>query len=294
MRVCLSCSAPLEVDGWSCAVCGWAARERDGFPDLAGGAGTDGFGEESFALLPDQEDRSFWFRGRNALIAWATRTYAPAAESFLEIGCGTGYVLQGLAQALPAMRLVGGEPYVSGLRTAGSRVPSAELLLLDARRLPFRDEFDAAGAFDVLEHVDDDALVLRNLGAAVRPGGTVLLTVPQHHWLWSPLDEFAHHRRRYTRRRLVSLVRQSGLHVVRATSFVSFLLPAVAASRFRQRGRPINPLTEFGLPGFADRAFEGALRFERVLIEHGVSLPVGSSLLVVARRPSETAPTVAV
>jgi SAM-dependent methyltransferase len=286
MRVCPACSSELPGRTWSCDSCGWEAPTREGFPDVSDGAGQDGFDEASFSMLAELEDRSFWFRGRNELILWALETHAPGARSFLEIGSGTGYVLQGIARRHPELHLVAGEPHVAGLRTSAERVPAAESLVLDGRSLPFRDEFDAAGAFDVLEHIEDDEAVLAAMRTALRPGGTLLLTVPQHPWLWSSVDEFGHHVRRYRRRELVERVRRAGLQLVRATSFVSLMLPLVLVSRARQRGKPIDPRAEFEIDPRVDRLLERMLAAERRMIRSGVSLPAGSSLLVVARRPA--------
>lgn len=245
-----------------------------------------GFDESYFEHLPQVEERSFWFRSRNALIVWALRRYFPHAQSMLEVGCGTGFVLRGVRDAFPNMRLVGGEPFEAGLAVAAQRVPDAELLKLDARDLPFREEFDVVGAFDVLEHLDGDERALAAMYGALRSGGGLLVTVPQHPRLWSVVDEYSHHVRRYRRGELPRKVRDRGFDVLRQTSFVSLLLPVLALSRLRFRGkRDFDPLSEFRAPPFVDSALGWVLTAERTLIKSGLSLPAGGSLLVVARRP---------
>jgi SAM-dependent methyltransferase len=245
------------------------------------------FPTEAFATLAELEPRSFWFRARNDLIAWALETYFPDAASFLEVGCGTGFVLLGLRRRFPALRLVGGEPEEEGLAVARERLPDVELRTLDARDLPFEGEFDAVGAFDVLEHIDEDVVALEQLRNAARPGGGVLLTVPQHPWLWSAADEFGGHRRRYRRGELIRKTEAAGLEVLRATSAVTLLLPLVALSRLRDRriaSEDYDVRREFSAPPKVDAALERVLRLERGLIARGVSFPAGSSLLLVARR----------
>ena len=117
---------------------------------------------ESFDHLPAAEERSFWFRSRNELIVWALRRYFPDARSLLEVGCGTGFVLGWHSRgASRSCALVGAELFAAGLDVAAKRVPDAELLQMDARRIPFRNEFDVVGAFDVLEHIDEDEQALR-------------------------------------------------------------------------------------------------------------------------------------
>jgi SAM-dependent methyltransferase len=244
-----------------------------------------GFDPDLFEPFADVEERSFWFRARNRLIVSAFRRHFPGARSFLEVGCGGGVVLVGLRDANPELRLVGVELYPEGLVVARRRLPDVELVELDARDLQYESEFDVVGAFDVLEHVDDDELVLAQMVRATRPGGGVLLLVPQHRWLWSEHDEIVEHRRRYTRKELLAKAERAGLEVVEVTSFVSSLLPVMAVSRAVDRVRnKTNPIANLA-PGPLNGLFERILDGERKLIEHGVSLPFGGSLMLVGRKP---------
>lgn len=241
------------------------------------------FDPELFAPIADVEERSFWFRARNRLVVSTFRRHFPDARSFLEIGCGSGVVLAALRDAIAGLRLVGGELYGEGLEIARRRLPDVELVELDARRLPYEREFDVVGAFDVLEHIDEDEEVLAQMARAARPRGGVLVLVPQHMWLWSEHDEIVEHRRRYTRRELVAKAERAGIEVVETTSFVTTLLPAMAASRFVDRVRKkTDPVANLA-PGPLNAVFERILDGERRLIERGVSLPFGGSLMLVGR-----------
>lgn len=261
----------------------------DGFggrQTLTGGSVGGAFGPETFAVLARVEDRSPWFRSRNALIVWALRSYFPAARDLLEVGCGTGYVLSGLRRAFPALRLTGLEPGPEGLAIAGERLPDVPLVIGDARHLDYDTAFDVVSAFDVLEHIDDDAAVLASLFRAVRAGGGLLVTVPQHRQLWSAADDHAGHLRRYGRRALIQTVERAGFQVLRTTSFVSLSLPALAAVRVLGRGRADYDLeSEFRPRPIADALLTVSLACERWLIARGMSFPAGGSLLLVARRP---------
>jgi SAM-dependent methyltransferase len=246
---------------------------------------SEGFDEQSFHHLPEAEERSFWFRSRNELIVWALKRHFADARSMLEVGCGTGFVLAGVRRAFPEMRLVGAELFETGLEVAARRVPDAELLQMDARAIPFRSEFDVVGAFDVLEHIEEDEQALAQIRDALRPHGGLLITVPQHPRLWSVVDEYSHHVRRYRRKELIGKVRRAGFDVLRWTSFVSLLLPVMALSRARlRRQEEFDPLAEYGAPPFVDSAFGWVLGAERALIRAGLPLPAGGSLFVVARR----------
>lgn len=246
------------------------------------------FDPAHFARLYALEARSFWFRGRSELIEWALARYFPAARNLLEVGCGTGYVLDRLRHAFPDLALSGSELFDQGLAYARERLGDAvSLRQADATNLGLRDAFDVIGAFDVIEHIEDDRRVLANLHAALRAGGGLLLTVPQHTWLWSGTDVAAHHRRRYSRDDLRAKLDAAGFEVLRMTSFVSFLLPAMLLARRRKRDGMAEVEAELDLPPLANAIGYATLQLERWLIRLGLDLPAGGSLLVVARRRAQ-------
>lgn len=244
-----------------------------------------GYDAGLFKAIAAVEPLSFWFRARNRLVVSTLRRHFPEAKSLLEVGSGTGFVLSAIHEAFPETRLTGTELFEEGLEIARRRLPGVELLRLDAERLPYEAEFDVVGAFDVLEHLREDEAALAGMCRALRPEGGLLLLVPQHPRLWSEADEVAHHVRRYTRSSLVAKVEAAGFEVLETTSFVSSLLPAMIVSRAvrRMRRRPYDPVSELH-PGPLNGVFERILDGERRLIERGLSLPAGGSLLVVARR----------
>ena len=288
MKVCIKCDNPFASLNWQCPHCSDNPEIIEGHvafaPELA--RESEGFEADYFARLADQEAGNFWFRSRNRLLIWALQQYFPKAEKFLEVGCGTGFVLSGLKQAFPNLVLSGSEVFSDGLSFAAARLPQVELFQMDARRIPFQDEFDVIGAFDVLEHIKQDEEVLAQMHHATRKGGGILITVPQHRFLWSPVDEFARHVRRYEMRELRDKVSRAGFSVVRLTSFVSFLLPLLMASRFKQRmtGEEVDPSAEYNMSNLLNNTLEKILDAERTVIRAGLSFPAGGSLLLVGRR----------
>lgn len=241
-----------------------------------------GYDVSLFERIAAIEGRSFWFRERNRLLVSTLRRHFPHARDLLDVGCGTGGVLVALREAFPELRLVGTDLFEEGLAIARTRVPGVELARHDARELPYEEEFDVVGAFDVLEHIDRDDLVLASMHRAARAGGGVVILVPQHQRVWSEMDAIAQHERRYSRRELVAKVERAGFAVDAVTSFVATLLPVMALSRgLRRRHDPVRELE----PGVLNPVFERILGLERRLIDRGVSLPFGGSLLLVARKP---------
>ncbi|MGB8476860.1 MAG: class I SAM-dependent methyltransferase [Candidatus Acidiferrum sp.] len=220
------------------------------------------------------------------MILLALQTYFPMTKSLFEVGCGAGFVLAGIREAATGIRLAGSEIFRDGLIFARDRLPNVKIYQMDARQIPFDREFDVVGALDVLERIADNELVLSEMFKATRPGGGILLTVPQHQFLWSELDPHSMHQRRYSRAELRGKVEGAGFRVERITSFVSLLLPVMILSRRRRMDRDL--WAEFQTNRSLNALFEKALAAERALIRSGLSFPVGGSLLLVARKPASS------
>jgi len=238
---------------------------------------------EFFEALYELEAHNFWFRGRNQLIIWALQKFFPNAQSFLEIGCGTGFVLAGIQKANPTLQLAGSELFAEGLAFAKKRLDSIDLFELDARDLHMENSFDVIGAFDVIEHIDEDSLVLQQLHKAAKTG--ILLSVPQHMFLWSAVDELSCHKRRYSLAELVAKTENAGFEVTYTNSFVTLLLPLLLLARRNKRtDEKFDLLSELKLPTFVNFGLEQIMAIERWLIKAGIQLPAGGSLLLAAKK----------
>lgn len=262
-----------DVDGIACYA-----------PEMIGAeTGYDPAGHAELARL---EADNWWFTSRNQLIIDALTRFFPGARSFLEIGCGTAFVLSGIHAALPGTRLAGTELFLSGLAEAARRLPTAFLAQMDARRIPFRETFSVVGAFDVIEHIETDDEVLQQVRQALEPGGGLMLTVPQHEWLWSLADEQAHHVRRYTNASLRKVVTEAGFEVLWTSSFVSFLVAPMAAARLLgdDSKRREDPYIDFRISPRTNSALEAVAGLERKALRRGWTLPVGGSRILVARK----------
>lgn len=289
MKRCLSCHTQYDASMTICPSCGFKPALMDGFesyaPDFVHVGG--GFKSSYFSDLARLEEANFWFRSRNRLILWALDKYCPNFQSVLEIGCGTGYVLSGISKQFPHTTLHGSEIFIEGLGFAAARLPSVNLMQMDARNIPYIEEFDVVGAFDVLEHIEEDEQTLAQVHAALKPQGVLLLTVPQHTWLWSPIDEYACHVRRYAASELHRKIERAGFQIVRSTSFVTTLLPAMMLSRFFQKpvsDEKFDATEELRISSWLNALFGKLLSVELALIKIGINLSMGGSRLILAKK----------
>jgi SAM-dependent methyltransferase len=260
--------------------------------------GSATFSAELFEPLFAAEDRHFWFRSRNRCIAAAARSLPNFrnVKNVMEHGCGTGFVLAELQRVFPGAEVTGADLFAEGLAFARRRF-AGPLLQTDVLAGGFKEAFDLAGFFDVLEHLDDDLRVLRALREQLRPGGALLLTVPAHMALWSDYDVTACHRRRYSRRELTARLAEAGFRVDYCTEFMSVLFPLMwvrrrltrgSASAAPESGREATAreLADLKIHPLPNRMLELVLRPEAWLISRRVRLPIGTSLLAVATRPA--------
>jgi SAM-dependent methyltransferase len=159
------------------------------------------------------------------------------------------------------------------------------MMQMDARRMPYEAEFDVIGAFDVLEHVADDGAVLAGMRKALAPGGGIIVSVPQHPWLWSGVDDYSHHFRRYTRPQLIKKIGDAGFSIAHVTSFMTLVLPAMIVSRFLTRdAASLDPAAELKAGRLTNAVCSALCACELWPVAGGWSLPIGGSLLAIARK----------
>jgi len=250
-----------------------------------------------FAPLFAIEDRHFWFRARNRVIATVvgqiTSDLLPGYR-VLEVGCGTGNVLRVLERTCSHGTVMGMDMFSEGLQYARRRT-TCLLVQGDIQSPPFSTQFDMIGLFDVLEHLPDDMRVLSHLHTMLAGDGVLLLTVPAHPSLWSYFDEASCHCRRYTLTELEGKLEHVGYQVEYMTQYMASIFPMLWL------GRRLKSLINRRPGGSADRinvSTRAELRITPVLnnllalllaqetrmISRRRRLPIGTSLLAIARK----------
>jgi SAM-dependent methyltransferase len=138
--------------------------------------------------------------------------------------------------------------------------------------------FDAVVLINVLEHIEDDAEMLRMLHMLLRPGGTLVLFVPALAWLYGSLDRLVDHKRRYSSGGLRSVVRGAGFEIETHKYFdVLGIAPWFVAGRV-VRQQSFNA----GAAGLYDRFAVPVGAF----IEGIFQAPIGKNLLSISRKPT--------
>jgi SAM-dependent methyltransferase len=227
------------------------------------------------------DQRHWWYRARReVLAALIRRLIQPASDAhILEIGCGTGHNLAMLGEFghVDALEL-DEEARTFAEQRLGRSVLSAPLPelagVLDAH-------YDLIGAFDVIEHINDDRAAVASIAAKLKPGGKFVITVPAHPWMWSAHDVVNHHKRRYSKRRLRQLIESSPLRLDAIGYFNSLLFPLAVAERLSSRLLRRDNADLTLPPAPLNATLERTFAAERHLIGR-LPLPVGLSLFAVA------------
>jgi ubiquinone/menaquinone biosynthesis C-methylase UbiE len=238
-------------------------------------------------LTSRAETAHFWFRGFRRFVTPVLREAAGGRTdlTLLDCGCGTGYNLSLLA---PYGRAYGFDITASGLNLA--RRARRPLLRADITAIPLcSNRFDIVTSFDVLQCVPDDARAVGEMGRVLKPGGVLMLTLAAFEFLRGDHSAFAEEVRRYTRASARRLVEGAGLEAERVAYTFGSVLPIVIVTRAAQRALRLarTPTGEFDItvPPAPVNALLTALVSGEAALARRVRMPVGSSLLVVARKP---------
>jgi len=237
------------------------------------------------------EDESFWFNHRNRCIMAAIAQFRPEGMLY-DVGGGNGFVAAGLQAAGMEVALV--EPGV-GARNALKR-GVRNVVCATFQDACFRERsLPAAGAFDVVEHIEDDVGFLRSLRERLIPGGKFYCTVPALSALWSGADEHAGHFRRYNRASMVRTFVKAGFEIEFTSYFFAWLTPPIFMLRAVPARMGIRDKANYGSieaaravhrhPAVISGAVEATERWELGRLRVGKQVPFGTSLLCVARVP---------
>jgi SAM-dependent methyltransferase len=255
------------------------------------------FPESGVDVFSSVDLDSFWFDHRNEVIADLLSAEVPPDLTFVEIGSGSGVVVDYLRRT-STRPIASVEPIPAGANAVAKRGVllsfCGDLASLD---LP-TNSIPALGAFDVLEHLDKPELLLEECRRVMKSDGRLILTVPAYPWLWSEHDVWNGHVQRFTLSTFTRLLNESGFEVVKGTYlFLPLLFPAMVSRLVFERIRRRRS------DGQIESHMEGALApksptihrilrlihaVERVLVRRA-KVPFGTSILVAARpKPTDS------
>jgi SAM-dependent methyltransferase len=229
------------------------------------------------------EDIHWWFIGRRFIVEQVIKELClPKNSEVLEVGCGTGGNFALLSRF---GKVYGVELDDTAREYARKRGIGTILAGSLPDEIPFTgQQFDLIVMTDVLEHVDEDQIALERLYPRLKSGGYILITVPAFPALWSRHDDLHHHKRRYIKERLCTILINSGYTIMKTSYINCIMFPAIAGIRLMQKFLGRADADDLKMPSpFINRLLAGLFAGEGYLLKF-VSLPFGLSLLCVGRK----------
>ena len=241
--------------------------------------------EHHYPILYEVEETHWWYVGRRKIIRCLVEKICTALNDpnprILDVGCGTGANLKMLAACGRAEGVDISPQAIEFCRECG--LDSVKLGAIE--QLPYENgSFDLVTALDVIEHLDDDVLGLREIRRVLCRDGRLLLFVPAFMFLWGVQDDVSNHRRRYTVPSLLKTVEAAGFSIEWSSyANISFFIPVLIV-RSVMRWLGLRAATEYGITiSLMNRPFSWVFAAERFILESG-RLPFGVSAVCIARR----------
>lgn len=241
-----------------------------------------------YEVIRNAEDTHFWFLARGELLGKFIKHFVSPIKKpgFLEIGCGTGVILKLLEEL--GYEVTGLDVNAKALQFAGQK---SEAKLIRSSIFSFKTEkrFAAVGAFDVAEHLSDDGDFLKRCYDLLIPGGTLFLTVPAGRWLWSAIDDYSGHKRRYEPSELIGKVKKAGFSLKFWNYWNVLPLPFFLSDRMlvtrKVNQNVIARYLKIPHP-LINKTMELLLRLENKFMFR-VRYPAGASLVLCADKPDK-------
>jgi 2-polyprenyl-3-methyl-5-hydroxy-6-metoxy-1,4-benzoquinol methylase len=244
-----------------------------------------------YSLHAELEDHHWWFKARRRILFPLIDDvmHEQSKTLVIDVGCGTGGTVAALTGRY---KCLGVDASRLAIDSALSRYPNASFEYGDVTGIA-DSVLSEAGLFllmDVLEHIQDDHVFLGNLVKKMRPGSSLLITVPAKKSLWSQHDVTAQHVRRYEEDELLALFADQPLELRAITYFNSRLYPLIWLARAvgRMSGRTAgSDGTDLAVPpkllnSFLEYIFAGERNSVRAAVKKGSTVIQGRGVSLLA------------
>ena len=227
-----------------------------------------------------QEKDHWWFRARREILAdFLMSLKLPSDANILEIGCGTGGNIPILQKYGNVKAVEMDEFAIEYAQKTGSEIRQGYL----PNNFPYNEKFDLICMFDVLEHIENDEETLKVLNSFLKPSGSLFITVPAYQWLYGSHDKLLHHKRRYSKSDLIQKLQSNKFEIKKISFFNTLLLPLVIVARMLDIIGKYDISTGYGTPNkILNAIFYNIFKSEKKILNK-MSLPFGTSLLIIAR-----------
>lgn len=227
-----------------------------------------------------QEEKHWWHISKRNIVRGMLSAFSRNKNlMILDIGCGAGKTMDMLSDFGTVWGLDNSRKALSFCRKRGFR----RVRLAEAADTGFEGNFfDVITMLDVLEHIEEN-VALQEAKRILKPGGSLIITVPAYQWLWSSWDEVLKHKKRYTKQDLGRVVKKNGFTIAETSYMYSFLvLPAFIFRKLKSYKKSYE--SDFSInPPFINFVFTLFSNIERYFVVRGL-VPFGTSLILRSKK----------
>ena len=240
--------------------------------------------KQIYKEIYEVEENHWWHKSEREILLSLFNVYSKK-DLLLNAGCGTGITSSILKRYTKIINIdISKEAIKYSLKRNNTNH-----IICDCLRLPFKDNiFDTIIADNIIEHVDNDFSVMSEFKRVLRGGGIIILSVPAYNFLWSPHDDFAHHKRRYSKGMIKELAKAVNLRIIRISYWNSILFLPIAIFKIKNN---LLKILNIGLKqshSVLNNMLIKLLKIEyHLVIIYNINLPFGVSIFTIVRKEFE-------
>lgn len=243
-----------------------------------------------YEKMHETESFHWWFCGKREIVLSLIKDKVIKNNSksmqIIDFGCGCGLMLGHLEQ----FGVVTGVDFSEqALEYCKIKFDGRLLACNLSEEIKWEEKFDLAVALDIVEHIENDSAVVKNIFNALNMNGEAILTVPALQFLWSDHDENCMHIKRYNLSKFKTILEKAGFTIEYISYYNFFLFPIVVLLRLTTRFLRINKnsgLENDIKDNFINKILYRIFSTEKFFIKKGIKLPIGVSLIALVSKRS--------
>lgn len=238
---------------------------------------------DEYSKLAELEESMWYFKALHRRMLLPLSDWQNRKANVLDAGCGTGGFILAMQEFAERWQITGLDFSPVACDLAKSKT-QAEIIEGSITDLPFAGNlFDIITSADVIAHVDDAFIALKEFARVLRPGGIAVINVPAYQWMWSYHDEAVQTRHRFRRSELRRMVENAGLKPL-IDSYANMLIFPMIIARRKLFPPPSSSSDVQANSYFVDQFCGNLAQLEYIWLQKGISLPTGCSVFLAAQK----------
>ena len=244
---------------------------------------TDYMPMEHYLDLRRKENFYWWHISRLNWMEQIIRSTCAGSKTVraLDYGCGTGGFLHRINERMVFASALGVDVSQQAIENAAKYTPQYRCIQPDD--VSVANNADIVFMMDVLEHIEHDCDLIKNMLRVLPEGAYIAVSVPAYPSLFSSWDTVLGHYRRYSRNDLINLFEQNGARIIVCSYTFSYLMPGIIWRRLFQKNKHTDATCEFpSVPDWLNRLLVFFNKLE-IAISRFIKIPCGSSIMCLAQ-----------